>query len=135
MAMSRFQETMRQICLAQANMSHANRAKVGCVITKNNRIISTGWNGMPKGYNNNCEDENGETKIEVLHAEFNALSAMLRHGIASRDCDLYVTLSPCINCAKLIANAGISRVYYWEDYRLNDGINLLQKLGVKVIKL
>lgn len=121
-------------CEAMAKMSYSKRKQVGCVITKNNRIVSTGWNGTPRGFDNCCEDENGNTKPEVLHAEFNAITTMLRHGISSLDCELWVNLSPCLECAKLIANSGIKTVYYREEYRLRDGLEFLKKCNIMTIK-
>ena len=116
---------------AYANLSHAERNKVGAVIVKDNRVISVGYNGMPAGWENVCE-HGATTKREVLHAESNALMFAARTGMATNDCDLVVTLSPCFECAKLILQAGIKAVYYKEQYRDPDGIAFLKKSKIKV---
>jgi dCMP deaminase len=121
-----------------AKMSHAVRNKVGCVIVKDHNIISYGFNGMPTGFDNICEiEKNGvlETKIEVLHAESNAISKLAKTGLSSKDATVYVTLSPCIECSKLLIQSGINQVFYKEQYRNTDGLQLLKKAGIKVIKL
>jgi dCMP deaminase family protein len=95
-------------------------------------IISDGYNGTPSGFENICEDEAGVTKPYVLHAEANAITKLARSGNNSEDSTLYVTASPCIECAKLIIQAGIRRVVYGEKYRLTDGIDLLKRAGIEV---
>jgi dCMP deaminase family protein len=95
-------------------------------------IISDGYNGTPSGFENICEDEAGVTKPYVLHAEANAITKLARSGNNSEDSTLYVTASPCIECAKLIIQAGIRRVVYGEKYRLTDGIDLLERAGIEV---
>ena len=99
---------------------------------KNQMIISDGYNGTPSGFENICEDEAGVTKPYVLHAEANAITKLARSGNNSEDSTLYVTASPCIECAKLIIQAGIRRVVYGEKYRLTDGIDLLERAGIEV---
>ena len=96
-------------------------------------IISDGYNGTPSGFENVCEDENGLTKPYVLHAEANAITKIARSGNNSDGATLYVTSSPCIECAKLIIQAGIKRVVYSDAYRLNDGVELLQRAGIEVV--
>ena len=123
-----------------ASLSYAERKKVGAIIiSENDQIIAQGYNGTPHGFNNCCEDklDNGElvTKDEVLHAESNAIAKCARYCTSTVNSTLYVTLSPCINCAKLIIQAEIKRVVYLEDYRCNDGLNLLRKAGVIVEKI
>ena len=98
-------------------------------------IISDGYNGTPSGFENICEDENHLTKPYVLHAEANAITKIARSGNSSEGATLYVTASPCIECAKLIIQAGIKRVVYGENYRLEDGINLLRRAGIEVVYL
>lgn len=98
-------------------------------------IISDGYNGTPSGFENQCEDENNVTKSYVLHAEANAITKLARSNNNSENATLYVTASPCIECSKLIIQAGIKRVVYGEKYRLEDGINLLKKAGIEVIYL
>lgn len=111
--------------------SYCKRRQVGAIIVKDNSIISDGYNGTPSGFENICEDENGITKPYVLHAEANAITKVARSTNNSAGATIYVTASPCIECAKLIIQAGIKRVVYCEEYRVNDGIELLQKAGVK----
>lgn len=120
-------------------MSRARRSKVGALLEKGDNIISYGWNGTPAGDDNNCEieleDGTLKTKPEVLHAESNALSKLTRHGgIGSSGSTLYVTLSPCFECSKLIKQAGIKRVVYRDAYRDTSGIDFLQERNVIVEK-
>lgn len=113
--------------------SYCERRKVGALVVKDKMIISDGYNGTPSGFENVCEDENNLTKPYVLHAEANAITKLARSSNNSNGSTLYVTAAPCIECSKLIIQAGIKRVVYAEKYRLDDGINLLEKAGVKVI--
>ena len=115
-----------------AENSYCTRRQVGALIVKNQRIISDGYNGTPSGFENVCEDENNVTKPYVLHAEANAITKIARSNNNSEGATLYVTASPCIECAKLIIQAGIKRVVYGEKYRLTDGIDLLERAGVTV---
>lgn len=111
--------------------SYCLRRQVGALIVKNKMIISDGYNGTPSGFENVCE-ENGVTKPYVLHAEANAITKIARSGNNSEGATLYVTDSPCIECAKLIIQAGIKRVVYARDYRLTDGIDLLKRANIQV---
>ena len=111
--------------------SYCQRRKVGALIVKDKMIISDGYNGTPSGFENICE-ENDITKPYVLHAEANAITKLARSSNNSDGSTLYVTASPCIECAKLIIQAGIKRVVYAEKYRLNDGIQLMERAGIKV---
>lgn len=115
--------------------SRATRNKVGALIVKNNMIISDGYNGTPHGFDNRCEDEFDVTLPHVLHAEANAITKVAKSTNSSEGATLYVLLSPCIECAKLIIQAGIERVVYAEDYRLPEGIDLLRKAKVKIDKI
>lgn len=115
-----------------AENSYCQRRQVGALVVKNKMIISDGYNGTPSGFENICEDEAGVTKPYVLHAEANAITKLARSGNNSEDSTLYVTASPCIECAKLIIQAGIRRVVYGEKYRLTDGIDLLERAGIEV---
>lgn len=115
-----------------AENSYCNRRKVGALVVKNKMIISDGYNGTPSGFENVCEDENNVTLPYVLHAEANAITKLARSSNNSDGATLYVTASPCIECSKLIIQAGIKRVVYAEKYRLEDGIELLRKAGVEV---
>jgi dCMP deaminase len=127
----------RYLRMAQiwAENSYCQRRKVGALIVKNKMIISDGYNGTPSGFENVCEDEAGITKPYVMHAEANAITKIARSNNSSEGSTMYVTASPCIECAKLIIQAGIKRVIYSEKYRLVDGLELLQKAGVEVIYL
>ena len=115
-----------------AENSYCQRRKVGCLVVKGNMIISDGYNGTPAGFENICEDENGVTKPYVLHAEANAITKVAKSGNSSKDATLYVTASPCLECAKLIIQSGIRRVVYRDAYRLTDGIDLLRRAGLEV---
>ena len=127
----------RYICMAKiwAENSYCKRRQVGAIIVKDKMIISDGYNGTPSGFENVCEDESGLTKPYVLHAEANAITKIARSGNNSDGATLYVTSSPCIECAKLIIQAGIKRVVYSEAYRLNDGIKLLERAGIEVVSV
>src|SRR5574344_521781 len=115
-----------------AENSYCERRKVGALVVKNKMIISDGYNGTPSGFENVCEDDNNVTKPYVLHAEANAITKLARSHNSSDGSTLYVTASPCIECAKLIIQAGIKRVVYGENYRLTDGIKLLEKANIIV---
>ena len=112
--------------------SYCSRRQVGALIVKDKMIISDGFNGTPSGFENICEDDNDVTLPYVLHAEANAITKIARSGNNSQDSTLYVTDSPCIECAKLIIQAGIKRVVYKRAYRLTDGVDLLLKAGIEV---
>ena len=115
-----------------AENSYCVRRKVGALIVKDRMIISDGYNGTPAGFENICEDESGKTKAYVLHAEANAITKVARSNNSSDGATLYVTSSPCIECAKLIIQSGIKRVVFSEYYRLQDGIDLLRRAGITV---
>jgi dCMP deaminase len=118
-----------------AKLSTAKRLQVGCVAVKNDTIIGIGYNGMPSGWDNNCEDENFKTRPEVLHAETNCISKIARSTNSSEDASLFVTHAPCIDCAKIIHQSGINSVYYRNTYRSEDGIKFLEKCGINVQKI
>ena len=118
-----------------AENSYCVRRQVGALIVKDKMIISDGYNGTPSGFENVCEDDNGLTKPYVLHAEANAITKIARSGNNPDGATLYVTASPCIECAKLIIQAGIRRVVYGEAYRLVDGIELLRRAGIETVFL
>jgi len=115
-----------------AENSYCRRRQVGALIVKDKMIISDGYNGTPSGFENECE-ENDKTKAYVLHAEANAITKVAKSGNSSDGATLYVTASPCIECAKLIIQAGISRVVFFENYRSADGVNLLKRASVDVV--
>ena len=118
-----------------AKNSYCKRRQVGALLVKDRMIISDGYNGTPSGFENICEDENGVTKPYVLHAEANAITKVAKSGNNSKGATLYVTASPCMECAKLIIQSGISRVVYRDEYRLTDGVGLLRKAGIEVEKI
>ena len=134
----KFQKLYNNIAHEVAKMSHARRLQVGAVIVKDDRVISMGYNGMPAGWENNCEttQENGtlKTKPEVLHAESNAIAKLAKSNDSGLDAELFVTHAPCMECSKLIFQSGISRVYYSADYRDDSGVKFLKQSGVEVIK-
>ncbi len=114
-----------------AENSYCKRRQVGALVVKDKRIISDGYNGTPSGFENVCEDENNLTKPYVLHAEANAITKLARSHNSSDGATIYITASPCIECSKLLIQAGIRRVVYGEKYRLEDGLNLLRKAGIE----
>lgn len=118
-----------------AENSYCERRQVGALLVKNKMIISDGYNGTPSGFENKCEDENYVSKPYVLHAEANAISKIARSHNSSDGATLYVTASPCMECAKLIIQAGIKRVIYGEEYRIMDGVELLKRAGIDVLYL
>ncbi|MBO5054101.1 MAG: dCMP deaminase family protein [Muribaculaceae bacterium] len=118
-----------------AENSYCQRRKVGAIIVKDQMIISDGYNGTPSGFENVCEDLSGITKPYVLHAEANAITKVSRSNNSSDGATLYVTSSPCLECSKLIIQAGIKRVVFNEMYRLSDGIDLLKRAGIEIVHI
>ena len=118
-----------------AENSYCQRRKVGAIIVKDSMIISDGFNGTPSGFENVCEDEDGVTKPYVLHAEANAITKVARSNNSSDGATLYITASPCVECSKLIIQAGIKRVVFNELYRITDGIDLLERAGVECVHI
>ena len=133
--MNKFDERYLEMAQVWAKNSYCKRRQVGALIVKDRMIISDGYNGTPSGFENVCEDENGITKPYVLHAEANAISKVAKSGNSSEGATLYVTASPCMECAKLIIQAGIKRVVYMDEYRLLDGIELLRRAGIECVRL
>lgn len=133
--MSKFDKSYIEMAAIWAKNSYCKRRQVGALLVKDNMIISDGYNGTPSGFENVCEDANGITKPYVLHAEANAITKVAKSGNSSEGSTLYITDSPCIECAKLIIQAGIKRVVYRDEYRLTDGVDLLRRAGVEVEKL
>ena len=133
--MNKFDEKYIQMAEIWAENSYCKRRKVGALLVKDRMIISDGYNGTPSGFENVCEDENGVTKPYVLHAEANAISKVAKSGNSSEGATLYVTASPCIECSKLIIQAGIKRVVYKDEYRLTDGVDLLRRAGIEIEKV
>lgn len=130
-----FELDLRYLRMARiwAENSYCKRRQVGALVVKNKMIISDGYNGTPSGFENICEDENNVTKTYVLHAEANAITKIANSSNSSEGATMYVTASPCIECAKLIIQSGIRRVVYSEKYRLEDGIDLLKRAGIETI--
>ena len=133
--MAKFDSRYLEMAAIWAKNSYCKRRQVGALIVKDRMIISDGYNGTPAGFENICEDENGITKPYVLHAEANAISKVAKSGNSSEGSTLYVTASPCLECSKLIIQAGIKRVVYRDEYRLTDGIDLLKRAGIEVEKI
>lgn len=132
---TKFDERYLEMASVWAKNSYCKRRQVGALLVKDRMIISDGYNGTPSGFENVCEDENGVTKPYVLHAEANAISKVAKSGNSSEGATLYVTASPCVECAKLIIQAGIRRVVYSDEYRLTDGIDLLRRAGIVCEKI
>ena len=128
----RFDLRYLQMARIWAQNSYCQRRQVGALVVKDGMVISDGYNGTPSGFENICEDENNVTKPYVLHAEANAITKLARSNNNSDGSTIYITASPCIECAKLIIQAGIKRVVYGEQYRLTDGIDLLKRAGIDV---
>jgi dCMP deaminase len=126
-----------------AELSSARRLHVGAIVVKDDRIISIGYNGMPAGWNNNCEDvvqhsddtTTLKTKPEVLHAETNAIAKLARSTESGLDSDMFITHSPCLDCAKLIYQSGVKRVWFGQAYRSSEGVDFLAKSGVEVVQI
>ena len=116
-----------------AQNSYCQRRQVGALIVKEKMIISDGYNGTPSGFENVCEDESGKTKAYVLHAEANAITKVAKSNNSSAGATLYVTSSPCVECAKLIIQAGIKRVVYCDEYHTLDGIELLKRANIEIV--
>ncbi|MBO6192359.1 MAG: dCMP deaminase family protein [Prevotella sp.] len=132
---TKFDQRYLEMARIWAKNSYCTRRQVGALVVKNNMIISDGYNGTPSGFENVCEDDNGVTKPYVLHAEANAITKLARSNNNSDGATIYITASPCIECAKLIIQSGIKRVVYGEKYRLMDGIELLERAGIEVVYL
>jgi dCMP deaminase len=131
---TKFIEAYMKVAETFANLSTATRLQVGAIVVKDDRIISIGYNGMPSGWDNCCEEE-GKTKPEVLHAESNAIAKLARSPESGEGASIFITHSPCIDCAKLIYQSGIATVYYKNDYRSTQGIEFLNKSNIEVVKI
>ena len=131
----RLVQTYMDIAYKFSELSYAKRLQVGCIVVKDQKIISTGYNGTPSGADNCCEDETGHTKLNVSHAEENALMKLCASTESSDGAMIFITHSPCIWCSKLINNAKIKKVFYSEDYRSDEGIKYLREYGVEVVKM
>ena len=131
---TKFDRSYLEMAAIWAKNSYCTRRQVGAILVKDRMIISDGYNGTPSGFENVCEDENGVTKPYVLHAEANAITKVARSGNSSEGATLYITDSPCMECAKLIIQSGITRVVYAREYRIIDGVDLLRRAGIQVDK-
>lgn len=118
-----------------AENSYCERRQVGALLVKDKMIISDGYNGTPSGFENHCEDEDGKTKPYVLHAEANAITKVAKSNNSSDNATLYVTTSPCMECSKLIIQAGIKRVVYDQQYRKTGGLDILRRAGIEILNL
>ena len=123
------------MALEWAKLSYCERKQVGALIVKDRMIISDGYNGTPSGFENNCEDENGNTHWYVLHAEANAILKLASSTQSAKGATLYLTLSPCKECSKLVLQSGISRLVYIHDYKDNDGISFLENHGIEIVRI
>ena len=133
--MNKFDERYLEMAEIWAKNSYCKRRQVGALLVKDRMIISDGYNGTPSGFENQCEDENDVTKPYVLHAEANAITKVAKSGNSSEGATLYVTASPCMECAKLIIQSGIKRVVYKDLYRITDGIDLLKSENIECEQL
>jgi len=131
----KYDKAYLRMALEWGKLSHCHRRKVGAIIVKDRMIISDGYNGTPSGFENPCEDEEGYTKWYVLHAEANAILKVANSTQSCKGATLYITLSPCKECSKLIHQAGITRVVYLEEYKDNSGIKFLEKAQVQLTKI
>ena len=131
----KFDASYIKMAFVWADNSYCERRKVGALLVKDRMIISDGYNGTPSGFENICEDENNNTKAYVLHAEANALTKLAKSTQSSIGATLYVTMSPCYECSKLIIQTGIKKVVFDEIYRISDGLDLLRKSGIEVFQL
>ena len=131
----KFDRRYLEMAAIWAKNSYCTRRQVGALLVKDRMIISDGYNGTPAGFENVCEDENGVTKPYVLHAEANAITKVAKSNNSSEGATLYITDSPCMECAKLIIQSGIRRVVYAREYRIIDGVDLLRRVGIEVEKI
>ena len=140
----KFVEAYMDVAERFSKLSSAKRLNVGAIVVKDDRIISIGYNGMPSGWDNNCEDVIGQDEVgalilkskpEVLHAESNAIAKLAKSNESGEGATIFITHSPCIECAKLIYQSGITGVYYREFYRSSDGVKFLERSGIKVERI
>ena len=130
-----FDKLYLEMAKVWAKNSYCTRRKVGALLVKDRMIISDGFNGTPSGFENICEDSNNKTKPYVLHAEANAITKVAKSNNSSQGATLHITSSPCLECSKLIIQAGISRVVYAENYRKNEGLQLLERANIELLYL
>ncbi|MFA5849610.1 MAG: dCMP deaminase family protein [Bacteroidales bacterium] len=130
-----FDKSYLEMAAVWAKNSYCKRRQVGALLVKDRMIISDGYNGTPSGFENVCEDEDGHTKAYVLHAEANAITKVAKSSNSSEGATMYVTTAPCLECSKLIIQAGIKRLVYRDNYRITDGIDLLARVGIEIVNL
>lgn len=135
MEVTKFDIAYLKMASEWAKLSHCKRKQVGALIVKDRMIISDGYNGTPSGFENRCEDDDGNTKWFVLHAEANAILKLASSTQSAKDATLYLTLSPCKECSKLILQAGIKKLVYMDDYKDNDGIAFLKNHGIEILQV
>lgn len=128
----RYDQAYMRMAIQWAKLSHCNRKQVGAILVKNGTIIADGYNGTPTGFENCCETDEGDTKWYVLHAEANAILKVAKSNNSSDGATLYITLSPCKECSKLVIQAGIKRVVYFNEYKDTSGVEFLKNAGVMV---
>lgn len=133
--LNKFDKSYMEMAFVWANNSYCERRKVGALIVKDRMIISDGYNGTPSGFENICEEDSNVTKPYVLHAEANAITKVAKSNNSSKGATLYVTDSPCMECSKLIIQSGIKRVVYAREYRITDGLDLLKRAGIELVRL
>jgi len=131
----RYDQAYMRMALEWAKLSHCKRKQVGALIVKDRMIISDGFNGTPTGFDNHCEDDQNNTKWHVLHAEANAILKVAHSTQSCKGATLYLTLSPCKECSKLVHQSGIKRVVYQNAYSDTSGLDFLEKAGVEIVKL
>ncbi len=131
----KYDRTYLKMAKEWSKLSHCERKKVGALIVKENMIISDGYNGTPSGFDNCCEDDNGDTKWHVLHAEANAILKVASSTQSCRDATLYITMSPCRQCSKLIHQAGFNRLVFAEKYKDDSGLKFLEKTAIELVHL
>ena len=130
-----FDKSYLEMAAVWAKNSYCKRRQVGALLVKDRMIISDGYNGTPSGFENICEDEDGRTKAYVLHAEANAITKVAKSSNSSEGATMYVTTAPCLECSKLIIQAGIKRLVYRDNYRITDVIDLLARVGIEIVNL
>ncbi len=135
MEVTKFDIAYLKMANVWAKLSYCKRKKVGALIVKDRMIISDGYNGTPSGFENRCEDDEGNTQWFVLHAEANAILKLAGSTQSAKDATLYLTLSPCKECSKLILQAGIKKLVYVDDYKDNDGIAFLKNHGIEILQV
>ncbi|MDP6909589.1 MAG: dCMP deaminase family protein [Flavobacteriales bacterium] len=131
----RYDRAYLRMVLEWAKLSHCNRRKVGALIVKEGQIIADGYNGTPSGFNNCCENEDGETHWYVLHAEANAIMKVARSMNSARNSTLYLSMSPCKDCSKLVHQSGIKRLVFIDDYKDMSGVDFLKEAGVEIVQI